>query len=353
MNNKTETNAQEALQTLNIKKAWLPILCGLAITIFLFYRSGKISGETIALLSKPNWRYLWMALFLIILREVGHICRLRMLSNNTLNWTSCFYVAILWEFASAVTPSVVGGGIVAIFIFSKEGLSWGKSLSYVIVNGIMDNFFFLLAGSRAFFGAYEDLFAMAGDLTSSAKAIFFTNYLILFVYTAIVAFGVFVNPKLLKWILMRTTSIGFFKRWRRFAYQLSKDIVIASDEFRGRSLFFWCKILLCTILTWAVRYAFLNCLIASYSTVSFMQHLSMFGKQIIMWALMLIPVSPGGSGIAEVLFQQFFEPVLGDHTLIIAVLWRMCTFYLYLTLGAIFLPRWIQRVFRKSEPLKS
>ncbi|TDG95161.1 lysylphosphatidylglycerol synthase transmembrane domain-containing protein [Cardinium endosymbiont of Culicoides punctatus] len=353
MNNQIETNAQEALQTLNIKKVWLPILFGLAITVFLFYRSGKISKETISLLKDPNWKYICMALCSIILREIGHICRLRFLSDSTLSWTSCFYIAILWEFASAVTPSVVGGGIVAIFLFSKEGLSLGKSLSYVIVNGIMDNFFFLLAGFHAFLGGYETLFAMTNDLATSVKAIFFTNYFILAIYTSIISIGVFINPLFLKWILMRVTSITLFKRWRRSAYELSKDIITTSNEFRGKHIFFWFRILLCTILTWGVRYAFLNCLIAAYSPITFIEHFSMFGKQIIMWAIMLIPISPGGSGIAEVLFQQFFETTLGDYTLVIAVLWRMCTFYIYLTLGILFLPRWIHRVFTKKESPKS
>jgi uncharacterized membrane protein YbhN (UPF0104 family) len=343
-----EADAQIALKTLNLKKALIPILCGLVITAFLFYRSGKISSATLVLLSEPNWKYLYMAMLSIVLREVGHICRLRMLSNSTLKWKSCFYIAILWEFASAVTPSVVGGGIVAIFLFSKEGLALGKSLSYVLVNGILDNLFFLLVALRSFWGGYEPFFSMVGELSGSVKAIFFTNYIILFIYTSVIAIGVFINPKLLKWILIWVTSISFLRRWRKSAYQLSKDIIITSNEFRGKNGFFWCKILLCTVLTWIVRYVLINFLIASYASMSFSEHLAVFGKQIIIWALMLVPLAPGGSGIAEVLFQGFFETTLGDYTLLILLLWRACTFYLYLTLGAIFIPKWIKRVFRRG-----
>lgn len=55
------------------------------------------------------------------------------------------------------------------------------------------------------------------------------------------AIGVFINPKFLKWILIYVTSIAFLKRWRRSAYQLSKDIIVTSDEFRGRGLLFGVK----------------------------------------------------------------------------------------------------------------
>ena len=341
-------DAQEALKTLNVKKVWFPILCGLAITGFLFYRSGKISMEVVALLKSPNWHYLYMAFFSILLREVGHIYRLRILSNNSLSWASCCYVAILWEFGTAVTPSVVGGGLVAIFLLSKEGLSLGRSIAYIVVTGIMDNLFFLLAGSFGLGGAYDPIFAMADPLSSSIKAFFFIMYAFFFVYNLIMLIGVFVNPKLLKWILIRLTSVGFLKRWRRAAYQLSKDIMVTSDEFRGRSLLFWSKIFICTLLTWMVRYILMNCLIAAYCPVSLTQHLAICCKQIVMWALMLVPVSPGGSGIAEFWFQKFFEPMLGDYTLLIAFLWRICTFYLYLVLGSILLPKWIQKRFKSK-----
>lgn len=97
---------QEALKTLNIKKVWFPILCGLVITGFLFYRSGKISIEMVELLSEPNWYYLYMACLSILLRKVGHIYRLRILSNSNLSCATCFYIVILWEFVTVVKPSV-------------------------------------------------------------------------------------------------------------------------------------------------------------------------------------------------------------------------------------------------------
>ncbi|WP_342265368.1 lysylphosphatidylglycerol synthase transmembrane domain-containing protein [Cardinium endosymbiont of Philonthus spinipes] len=346
-------DAQEALKTLNVKKVWFPILCGLAITGFLFYRSGKISLEIVALLSEPNWNYLAMALCSILLREVGHIYRLRILSNSSLPWTSCFYIAILWEFGTAVTPSVVGGGLVAIFLLSKEGLSLGRSIAYIVVTGIMDNLFFLLAGTLGFTGAYEPIFSMAGPLSSSIKAFFFVIYTFFLVYNLVMIIGVFINPKLLKWILIHVTSIGFLKRWRRSAYQLSKDIMITSHEFKGKPPLFWYKIVLCTFLTWMVRYILINCLMAAYCPISLGQHLAIWGRQIVMWALMLVPVSPGGSGIAEFWFQKFFDPMLGDYTLLIALLWRICTFYLYLILGAMLLPKWIQRKFKNKSSQSS
>ncbi|MGB3585471.1 MAG: TIGR00374 family protein, partial [Tunicatimonas sp.] len=60
---------------------------------------------------------------------------------------------------------------------------------------------------------------------------------------------------------------------------------------------------------------------------------------------------PGSSGTAEFFFNQFFYEFLGDYTIVTNILWRMLTYYPYLLLGAIFLPRWIKRVFfdKKEE----
>ena len=342
-----ERDTKEALKPLKLNRVFIPVLLGVVITLGLFYRSGKFSSHTIDLLRYPNWPCLLMAIVSIFFREFGHIFRLRLLSDGSLSWKACFYVAILWEFASAVTPSVVGGGIVAIFILSKEGLSWGRALAYVIVSGILDNFFFLVAAFQSFLGGYEALFNMVGEFSGSVKTIFFTNYVALFCYTILIALGVFKNPKLLKWLLLKITSFAFLKRLRRRAYQLSQEIMITAREFMGKSWAFWWRLILCTMLTWIMRYLFLNCLIASYIPLGWLGHITVLKKQIIMWTLMLVPIAPGGSGIAELLFQAFFESTLGQYTLLILVLWRSCSFYIYLTLGLIFLPRWIKRVFVK------
>lgn len=343
-NDKSEyLNTQQALKTLNFKKVFIPIGLGVVITLWLFTRSGKVSFETLAMLNRPNWYSLLAALGSIILRELGHIFRIRLVSGNTLSLRQCFFIAVLWEFASAVTPSVVGGGIVAVFIFAREGLSMGRAIAYVIVHGILDNTCFLLSAIPSFFGSYNGLFDLLGEFSFSVKSIFFVNYLLVASYMALIFIGFLYKPKVLEWILMKITSFWIFKRFRKRAYQLSQDIAVTACAFRGYSLGFWLKSILYTILTWGARYALLVFLIASYVPLSWLGLLDVVKKQIVMWTLMLVPLAPGGSGIAELLFQSFFETTLEDYTLPILILWRSCSFYLYLVLGLIFLPKWLKK----------
>ena len=64
---------------------------------------------------------------------------------------------------------------------------------------------------------------------------------------------------------------------------------------------------------------------------------------------MLVSHTPGGSGTAEFFYKQFYEVLLGDYTLITNVLWRLLTYYLYLILGVVYLPRWLKRVITSRE----
>ena len=61
-------------------------------------------------------------------------------------------------------------------------------------------------------------------------------------------------------------------------------------------------------------------------------------------------VTPGGAGIVEATFKIFFQDFIGPSLLVLILLfYRIVTYYLYLVLGSIFLPRWIARVFRGKK----
>ena len=82
----------------------------------------------------------------------------------------------------------------------------------------------------------------------------------------------------------------------------------------------------------------------------------LFARQLVMWIMMLVMPTPGGSGFAEYIFSTYCRdliavPVamqLGAATLI-AVLWRLVTYYPYLVAGAIIFPRWIKQKFGSNK----
>lgn len=351
-----EPNAKKVFKTLNLTKVWIPVILGVGVTLYLFSRDKNYTWSSLSLIGKADWRYMLLVFVAVIVRDLAYMRRIRVLTHTKLSWLSSFYIIVLWEFSSAVTPSVVGGSLVAIFLLRKEGINLGKSLAYVIVTSIFDNLFFISAASLGLFGAYESIFAgmsiLENKLGSSLKLVFWTSYALASTYTLIMLVAVFVKPKLFKWILLKITSIGFLKRWQQAACNYGDEILLASEALQGERLSYWLNVGGTTFVVWSARYLVLNLIIAAYVSLDFVDHLVILGKQIITWTVMLVSPTPGSSGTAEYCYTQLHSSVLGGYTLITAVLWRFFTYYCYLVLGAIYLPRWIRRVFAAQKGSK-
>ena len=225
-----------------------------------------------------------------------------------------------------------------------------------MLTAIMDNLFFVIAAPLAImfnpgtvFPAIKNLPLAGGE---SLQYLFYISYSLIALYTLIMAYGLFVKPRAFKWILLKITTINFLRKWRQSANEQGNEIILASQQIRGKHFIYWIKIVLSTTFIWTIRYLQLNVLMNSFVGISFSEHFLIFARQIILWIIMLISPTPGSSGTAEFFFPAFFEQFLGDYTLISNIFWRMMSFYPYLLLGAIFLPRWIRRVFYIREKVK-
>ena len=75
-------------------------------------------------------------------------------------------------------------------------------------------------------------------------------------------------------------------------------------------------------------------------------NLFVFGKQLVMWIMMLITPTPGGSGFAEYIFKEFLAAFIPAGTgVAMALIWRIISYYPYLFIGAFVVPKWIKRKF--------
>lgn len=77
-------------------------------------------------------------------------------------------------------------------------------------------------------------------------------------------------------------------------------------------------------------------------------HFLIYARQLVMWVILLISPTPGGSGIAEFAFSGFLEEFSPDGLAgIQATLWRLFSYYPYLIVGSIVLPVWLRRIFKQ------
>lgn len=351
-----EKNAAiEAMQSLNPKKVLVPVLFGLLGLAYIIFTNDELKWDDIManlLNASPLW--LFLAFFALFMRDFGYMYRIKHLTDNKLSWKSSFYTIVLWEFSSAITPSVVGGTAVAIFILNREGINMGKSLAIVWLTAVLDNLFYVLASviiiSMVPNSFPEFTLAMVGsDEAQPVKIIFVVSVALIGLYVILMGGGLFFAPKYVKGFLVWWTRFRWLKRFRRGAIQTGNDMILASKELQGMSANYWIKASLSTLFVWLARYLIVNCLIAAFADTTFSEHLLIFGRHLIMWIALLVSPTPGSSGVAEAFFPQFFGEFSGSFSVAVGIIWRLFTYYGYLAIGAIFLPRWIARVF-SSKP---
>jgi len=306
--------------------------------------------------------FLFLALLTVLVRDLGYMYRIRVLTDKFFSWKESFQVIMLWELSSALTPSVVGGSGVAVFIMNREGLSLGKSTATMFVTALMDELFyiimvplvFLIAGST---GLWPDsIFGLEG---AKIKWIFWGGYLFLCSLTVIIVFSLFFFPEGFKKILIRIFSLKFLRRWIRHVVQLGNDIIISSQELKGKAPSFWIKAAGSTFFSWTARFFTLNFVIMAFmctwNNMNCLDHLYVYGRQLIMWIYVLIGITPGSSGIAEIALAAFFEDtvITAQYVAIVAIIWRALTYFPYLFIGSAVLPKWLSRTALKKAKVNS
>jgi len=288
---------------------------------------------------------------------MGYMMRIRLLTNNHLSWRKAFNTIMLWEFTSAITPSAIGGTSVAIFFLNKEGIKIGRSTAVVMVTSFLDELYFiitfpliiLLIGRTDIF-AFGD--SMVEGLPWYQNQFFlfaFIGYLLKLAYTLLISYGLFINPRGLKWLLLWVFKLPIIRKWRPQANESGSDLISTSREFKNWPFKNWVKGFIATAISWTARYWIVNTLILAFFGIHLLDwndHILIFGKQLVMWIMMLISPTPGGSGFAEWVFKEFLSHFIPAGTgVAMAFTWRVVSYYPYLAIGAVVVPRWIRKHF--------
>ncbi|MBL7905673.1 MAG: flippase-like domain-containing protein [Bacteroidales bacterium] len=334
----------------------IPVIIGLAVIGYMIYRDIGQSEISALRFTWNSFLFFGGALMLVAVRDVAYMYRIRLLSGSALTWRKSFDVIFLWEFASSVTPSVVGGSAIAVFILIKEKLGAGRSAAIVMVTALLDELFYIAMVPLVFLIAgFDRLMVVSSEFSLfgakfGAMGIFLVGYIIISMLTVLLSYGVIFNPGAFKWLLVRITSISFLRKFRSGATETGDQVIVASNEFRGKSFAFWVKAFGATVFSWTARFWVVNLLIMGFiGQVSLGQNFLIYARQLMMWVIMLVSPTPGGSGIAEYFFPVFLREFIagpsGDLTTLVAFSWRLITYYPYLIIGAMVLPFWLRRVY--------
>ncbi|PKP51581.1 MAG: TIGR00374 family protein [Bacteroidetes bacterium HGW-Bacteroidetes-1] len=331
-----------------------PILIGLGVASWMLYRN--FDQEAFGFFS---WS--WAALFglsaafaMMAVRDIAYMYRLRILTDGELTWKQSFQVIMLWEFSSAVSPSVVGGTGPAIFFLYKEGVNSGKSTAVVLTAIFLDEVFFILMVPVLYLLYGNNIFPdIESDFADGIVAGLIIGYSFIFIYTVLLAYTLFFNPYFFKWLLSWIFLIPFLRRFRTRMRKLANQLIVTSILLKGKSFSYWVKAFIATFFSWTGRYWVVNFMFMAFffSHISLADHFLIYARQLTMWIILLVSPTPGGSGIAEFIFSDFLGNFLPNFAWAVplALLWRLISYYPYLFMGVIVLPGWLKRVYKKKS----
>ncbi len=348
-------DSEEALSSLKTNRILLPILIGLGVVFYLVYQQFDLNE-----FQKIKWNnytlfLLCLTVFIYVLRHLAFAWRLRLLSGYKFKWSKSIELIFIWEFASAVSPTSLGGSAVGIFLLAQEKLSGAKAVSMVIITVIVDTLFFLISIPILYLFLGDESIRPLTDSTEMMvgfKWTLFSLWIFMFFYGFFFVLGILRSEfmsKFIRWI----SNISILKRYKPNLENIAKDFKTTSLEMRTKNSWFYIKIVFSSFVGWIFKFLAIALIILAIVHAvepTFLNISVLYSRSEMMHTITQFSPTPGASGVSEWLFGGFYGDFIpkGIAT-IVAVIWRLITYYTYLIIGVIIIPNWIRTVWSRRK----
>jgi hypothetical protein len=186
-----------------------------------------------------------------------------------------------------------------------------------------------------------------GDLDGFGYT-FFGVILFMTAYGAVFYYGLFINPTSIKRLLLFISRFSLLKRFKKDLRKTAMDVVATSKVMQQKNYMFHAKAMLATTGAWVTRFLAINCIIIALintTPLDIYNQLLIYSRAETMHVTTAFSPTPGGAGVAEYLFGGYFIDYVSEGIAsLVALIWRIITYYSYLIGGAIIIPIWIREV---------
>ena len=352
-----EEKAMGGSKSLSWKIA-IPVAIGLAVVVWLFMRDAR-SGDIVGTLSSLSFgatSFWWFlaALLFIGVRETGYAWRYRVLTDRHMSWGGSYRVTFLCEFMSCITPSAVGGSSMAMFFMHSEGIESGRATSLMLTTLFLDELFFVVfCPVVVLFTPAALLFdaSASGGFAAGLQMTFWIIYALITLWTLVLFLGIMVKPVYISRALGRLFSLPGLRRWHGKIVSLGDNMTATGKELRTKPFRFWARAFGATAITWTARFLVVNILFLIFLPESWSNQWIILARQYVVWVVLMVTPTPGGSGVSEWLFPEYYGSLIPSSglALVMALCWRILTYYIYLIIGAFVVPRWLKRSFSRQR----
>jgi hypothetical protein len=299
-----------------------------------------VDETTIEYLSRVSPLYLVLAVLLHIVSLGFWAFRIQKMSGSLgyrVRFSHCLNLVLANMLVAAVTPSSAGGEPVRVHELYRAGVPVGDATAVVLMERILDGIVLGALGAFAmlFLGSYWSSLASGFSglsLLMYAAWIFVTLFVLVFAYSV-------KNPdhlkRVLKWMSRWIDRRWHLKRLESLLESIDREV----DNFNaglvkfvnhGKGGLVWG--MLFTLLFWLSEFAIASLLLVGLGQPAFL--IESFVVQLVLAIIMLIPLTPGGSGIAELGATSLYSLFVPSSIVgIFVLLWRLILYYLNILLG--------------------
>ncbi|WGI16647.1 flippase-like domain-containing protein [Methanonatronarchaeum sp. AMET-Sl] len=261
----------------------------------------------------------------------GRVNILAKASKMPLSYFTTLKIVLSSSFAAAITPSYAGGEPVRLYLLSREEKSSGGIATAIVISErAMDIFFLIIFGTISIFVLGERF----TDYISMQIAYLFIALIFL---TTIIG----VLTSLFKPIIIKKT-IGFLSRPLEkirpgTINQINREIDSYNEVLwkyiKNKNK----KLLIASILTfglWGVEFSIPYVILTGLGQE--VDFLTAWAGYALVMLIVMIPTTPGGSGVAEIGASIVYSAIAGTALIgIFVLIWRAVTYYLDLIIGGI------------------
>lgn len=340
---------------ISLWKVLLPVAIGLCVVVLMFMHDARKENLQAALDSIQFTPWSIFCVFLAILcmagRDFGLIWRFRELTDNKLSWKQAWEVDMLCEFTNCVTPSAVGGSSLGPVYLNSEGIEFGKATTLMLTTLFMDELFFVVSCPIVVaLTPREQVFQATGAAFSHGiELTFWVVYGFITLWTFILFLGIIWKPMWIQKVLNHIASWHWLHRWSDSIRGLGANMIATSQELKSKSFWFWLRVFIGTALAWTARYFVVNALFLGFLPGTDRYQWDILARQFVIWVVLMISPTPGGSGLSEWLFSNYYGDLVSTAgiALIMAIFWRLITYYLYMLIGCFVIPFWVRGTYSK------
>jgi glycosyltransferase 2 family protein len=343
---------RNVLHSLRSSRVILPILLGLGAVAWLVLRNFDASKLRDINWSANTFMWIGLAILLLITRYMAFSVRMWILGQGHFTFRKCVELIMIFEFSLCITPTTLGGSAVSLFVLTQEKMSAARTTTIVLYKVVLDTLFFvgtfpllfMINGAKIIRPNMESLFDWNWE-----SRIFFISYGGMICYGLFIFYGLFINPKVIKGFLVGATKLPLLKRFNASMTKLGDEIILASEEMRNIGKRQHAAAFLATWVAWTCKFLLISALIYGIDrpNIDFTREVLLYSRLQSMFIIMAFSPTPGGAGVAESLFYPFLSDFISNFEVatVIALIWRLMSYYAILAIGAVVVPNWIRKVF--------